>query len=291
MSSKETAEIVRAARAVGWDVETDGSNHVRITPPNGGAVTLATTPSDVRAYRNNILQLRRMGLDVVSGEEIDTDCEHSWHRDGVGGRQCPRCRRTWRVIDLPAPPAPVDAVDAGMDGLALYDRVQSAISRSASSEDPMERVRTLFESLGGGEFLSTGEIHGHLGEPAVEKEELRILLRRLLDEGAVTQSRKGRYGRGPGHVPAPEPVRPKRRPEPKPEAEMPKHTDHADDVSSPPDPTRPWMWEPNTGWVEFPFRSTVGPIYEFLGHDSKGRLLLRDDTGDLFCAVPMTPQF
>lgn len=65
---------VKAAEAAGWLVETRKNGHVYFVPPKGtkygtsdelaGPVKASATPSDRRAMKNMVADLRRRGLEV-----------------------------------------------------------------------------------------------------------------------------------------------------------------------------------------------------------------------------------
>jgi len=61
---KELKEIVRAAETQGWRVEQRRGGHLFFYAPDGkNIVTSGSTPSDSRALRNLIAQLRRHGFE------------------------------------------------------------------------------------------------------------------------------------------------------------------------------------------------------------------------------------
>lgn len=63
----DTRAVVDIARQLGFSVEgVTGSGHLMLTHPDGGAVTIPSTPSDYRSRRNVIATLER-----VSGQRID----------------------------------------------------------------------------------------------------------------------------------------------------------------------------------------------------------------------------
>ena len=66
MASKDIAQLVRALQAQGWRVERSGGGHYKAFPPDTSKpmVTIASTPSDRRAFRNTIALLRRSGADL-----------------------------------------------------------------------------------------------------------------------------------------------------------------------------------------------------------------------------------
>jgi hypothetical protein len=59
-----TRKVIKAAADQGWTVELNKNNHLRFVPPckNLPIVTSSGTPSDVRAVKNLISQLRHSGL-------------------------------------------------------------------------------------------------------------------------------------------------------------------------------------------------------------------------------------
>ena len=58
----EIADLMRVALAQGWSVKATRGNHIRWQAPTGAIVFSASTPSDVRAYRNMASDLRKRGL-------------------------------------------------------------------------------------------------------------------------------------------------------------------------------------------------------------------------------------
>jgi len=63
--NREVRKIVKAARKQGCRIkETGGGGHVQILTPNGGIVTVSSSPSDERAYKNMRSDLRRQGVRV-----------------------------------------------------------------------------------------------------------------------------------------------------------------------------------------------------------------------------------
>jgi len=59
---RDMEELVRLARAQGWDVEKTGSGHWKFKAPTGQIVFAASTPSDWRAIKNAKSWLKRAGL-------------------------------------------------------------------------------------------------------------------------------------------------------------------------------------------------------------------------------------
>jgi hypothetical protein len=57
-------ELARAARAAGWDITRRRSGHLAWRSPSGAVVFTPATPSDWRAARNSVADLRRAGLAV-----------------------------------------------------------------------------------------------------------------------------------------------------------------------------------------------------------------------------------
>jgi len=57
-------DIIKAAREQGWRVDERGDRGIVFYPPNKQfpAIRWAATPSDHRAWRNNLARLRRAGL-------------------------------------------------------------------------------------------------------------------------------------------------------------------------------------------------------------------------------------
>lgn len=65
-SDKEVNRIVRIALSSGWRVEKGGGNHVLFYPPDKdeGFVTMPSSPSSSRNFKNMLSKLRAKGLDV-----------------------------------------------------------------------------------------------------------------------------------------------------------------------------------------------------------------------------------
>lgn len=61
--SKDITTLMRSARDQGWDVESKKrSGHIKFTNPEGQHYFAAGTPSDVRAVKNLIAGLKRLGF-------------------------------------------------------------------------------------------------------------------------------------------------------------------------------------------------------------------------------------
>ena len=65
-SKKELKRLIGIAREQGWTVEPTRKGHWWFRPPNpaAGQVLVAGTPSDHRAWKNVVAELRRKGLDI-----------------------------------------------------------------------------------------------------------------------------------------------------------------------------------------------------------------------------------
>lgn len=62
---KDLAALIKRLRAQGWRCEQNRRNHWRLTSPTGGTpVWTGSTPSDPRAHKNLIAELRRRGADL-----------------------------------------------------------------------------------------------------------------------------------------------------------------------------------------------------------------------------------
>jgi hypothetical protein len=57
-------DLIRAARRAGWRITHTGSGHIKLTPPapKRATVVIASTPSDRRAWRNILADIRKAGL-------------------------------------------------------------------------------------------------------------------------------------------------------------------------------------------------------------------------------------
>lgn len=62
---KDTKKIVAKLIAQGWRIDESGK-HPKAYPPDRTKpmVTISSTPSDHRAYKNMVAQLRRSGADI-----------------------------------------------------------------------------------------------------------------------------------------------------------------------------------------------------------------------------------
>lgn len=61
---KDLKEIVKVARKQGWEVTHTRNQHLRFRSPDGALVFSPSTPSDHRAIKNKIADLRRAGLEI-----------------------------------------------------------------------------------------------------------------------------------------------------------------------------------------------------------------------------------
>lgn len=59
-------EVLKAARDAGWKVTMTGGGHWRLVPPDLSQpmVHTGSTPSDHRAVKNLVSQLRKSGLEI-----------------------------------------------------------------------------------------------------------------------------------------------------------------------------------------------------------------------------------
>ena len=55
-------KFVRSLKRKGWSWEYHGSGHIRLTSPDGKTVTMASTPSDRRALKNVMADVRRISV-------------------------------------------------------------------------------------------------------------------------------------------------------------------------------------------------------------------------------------
>ena len=64
--NKEINDVVKLALKSGWRVERSGGSHILFFPPNvdDGFVTMSSTPSSYRNYKNALSRLRSKGLKV-----------------------------------------------------------------------------------------------------------------------------------------------------------------------------------------------------------------------------------
>lgn len=63
VSSKDVKDLIKALREQGWRVEETGRHPVAYAPDGVTIVTLSSTPSDHRAFRNMVARLRRAGFE------------------------------------------------------------------------------------------------------------------------------------------------------------------------------------------------------------------------------------
>jgi hypothetical protein len=61
---KEFKQIVKIAESKGWVVQLTGGGHLKWTSPTGQIVFSASTPSDGRAVKNLVSELRRHGITI-----------------------------------------------------------------------------------------------------------------------------------------------------------------------------------------------------------------------------------
>jgi len=60
---KQMKNLVKQAESQGWRVEPTRNGHVRFLAPNGtGIVIFASTPSDHRAFKNGLSEMKRQGF-------------------------------------------------------------------------------------------------------------------------------------------------------------------------------------------------------------------------------------
>jgi predicted RNA binding protein YcfA (HicA-like mRNA interferase family) len=59
---KEMQQIVKVARAQGWEVTPTRNGHLRFRSPDGAMIFGPSTPSEYRGVKNKIADLRRAGL-------------------------------------------------------------------------------------------------------------------------------------------------------------------------------------------------------------------------------------
>lgn len=62
-TNKEMAWLLRRLRELGIRVEKTKGNHFKVYAP-GGLYFMSSTPSDHRAFKNNLSYLRKLGVDV-----------------------------------------------------------------------------------------------------------------------------------------------------------------------------------------------------------------------------------
>lgn len=65
-SNKEVNKLVKKAVKQGWRVEKGNANHIMFYPPNiaEGFVTVSSTPSSERNFKNGLSLLRSKGLNI-----------------------------------------------------------------------------------------------------------------------------------------------------------------------------------------------------------------------------------
>ena len=59
---KELKVLIERAKAQGWEVTKNNGNHLRWKSPTGASVFTAGTPSDWRAIKNIMRDLRKYGF-------------------------------------------------------------------------------------------------------------------------------------------------------------------------------------------------------------------------------------
>lgn len=64
-NKNEIKAIIRMAQAQGWVITKTNGGHLRWTAPTGGFVFTASTPSDNRAIKNIMRDLRAYGLTEI----------------------------------------------------------------------------------------------------------------------------------------------------------------------------------------------------------------------------------
>jgi predicted RNA binding protein YcfA (HicA-like mRNA interferase family) len=61
MSRREMRQLMRRVEKQGFTTENTNGGHVKITSPDGKPIFASSSPSDGRAIKNLISQLRRLG--------------------------------------------------------------------------------------------------------------------------------------------------------------------------------------------------------------------------------------
>lgn len=64
---RDYAHVARALDDAGWAIGMRGSGHIAFTGPKGELVIGPSTPSDHRAVKNLLANLRREGLEIERG--------------------------------------------------------------------------------------------------------------------------------------------------------------------------------------------------------------------------------
>jgi hypothetical protein len=65
-ANKDVRQVIKEAKKAGWRVEKNGVNHIQLYPPNiiDGFVTMSSSPSSPRNFKNIKMILRSKGLNV-----------------------------------------------------------------------------------------------------------------------------------------------------------------------------------------------------------------------------------
>lgn len=58
-------DMIKAAEKAGWTVERTRGGHLRWKSPKGPVVFSASTPSDHRAVKNHVSEMRKAGLNLA----------------------------------------------------------------------------------------------------------------------------------------------------------------------------------------------------------------------------------
>lgn len=61
---RDLKDIIARVKRAGWAVLYTGGGHLKLCPPQGGAIFTGSTPSDPRALRNLRAHLKRAGLAI-----------------------------------------------------------------------------------------------------------------------------------------------------------------------------------------------------------------------------------
>ena len=65
-ANKDVRQVIKVAKKAGWRIEKNGVNHIQLYPPNidDGFVTMSSSPSSPRNFKNIKMILRSKGLNV-----------------------------------------------------------------------------------------------------------------------------------------------------------------------------------------------------------------------------------